>query len=130
MRAQTLLHFVVGIMALLTFSLLAEASAQLRSPDEFENLRAVVQRTQDDLGQVRSQGLRNEKERERIDNARKHLSDFDRNLSEDKFDEGRLDSAIDDVKNVLENNTLEARDRDALTKDLADLRRARELRGE
>jgi hypothetical protein len=74
--------------------------------------------------------LRNDKERERIDNARKHLSDFDRNLSENKFDEGRLNSAIDDVKNVLENNTLEARDRDALTKDLADLRRVRELRGE
>jgi hypothetical protein len=129
MRAQTVLLFVAAI-ALLSFSLFAEAGAQLRSPDEFENLRAVVQRTQDDLGQVRGQGLRNDKERERIDNARKHLSDFDRNLNENKFDEDRLNSAIDDVKNVLGNNTLEARDRDALTKDLADLRRVRELRGE
>jgi hypothetical protein len=101
-----------------------------RSAIDYGEVREVVQRAQDDLGHVRGQGARNDKERERLDNARKHLSDFDRNLSKNKFDKGRLDSAIDDVKNVLENNTLEARDRDALTTDLADLRRIRTMRGE
>ena len=96
---------------------------------EYQDARNVVQRTEEDLHQVRKEGARNQKERERVDNARKHLSDFDRNLSNNKFDKGLLDSAIDDVKNVVEHDTLEARDRDALTADLNDLRRIRELRG-
>jgi hypothetical protein len=96
---------------------------------EYQDARSVVQRTEEDLHQLRREGARNEKERERVDNARKHLSDFDRNLSRNKFDKGRLDSAIDDVKNVVEHDTLQARDRDALTADLNDLRRIRELRG-
>jgi len=129
MRGQSSGLFVAGI-ALFLLAGGAETSALAQRYHNFENVRGIVQRTQDDLGQVRSQGLRNDKERERLDNARKHLSDFDRNLSKNKFDKGRLDSAIDDVKNVVENNTLEARDRDALTKDLADLRRVRALRGE
>ena len=97
--------------------------------EEYQDARNVVQRTGEDLRQVRREGARNGKERERVDNARKHLSDFDRNLSRNKFDKGRLDSAIDDVKNVLEHDTLEARDRDALTADINDLRRIREFRG-
>ncbi len=50
------------------------------------------------------------------------------NLSKGKYDRDRLDEAIDDVKNVVENNTLESRDRDALTADLRDLRLLRETR--
>jgi hypothetical protein len=130
MRVQFPNLFVASMaLVLLAGSLETGALAQ-RGHHDYGNVRDILQRTQDDLTQVRSQGARNDKERERLDNARKHLSDFDRNLSKNKFDKGRLDSAIDDVKNVVENNTLEARDRDALTTDLADLRRIRAMRGE
>ena len=114
------IYMLLGVSGELAFA---------RQYPEYQDARNVVQRTEEDLHQVRKEGARNEKERERIDNARKHLSDFDRNLSNNKFDKGRLDSAIDDVKNVLEHDTLEARDRDAITADLSDLRRIRELRG-
>ena len=120
--------FRTGMLAVTIVTCGATASAQQNR--SYENVRDTVQRTQDDLAHVRGQGARSDKERERLDNARKHLSDFDRNLSKNRFDKGRLDSAIDDVKNVVENNTLEARDRDALTTDLADLRRIRTMRGE
>lgn len=108
-----------------------ERNEDVRAPNYrgYDDMRGVVQRTQDDLRQVRREGARNNKERERIDNARKHLSDFDRNLSRNRFDKGRLDSAIDDVKNVVEHDTLEARDRDALKTDLEDLRHLREIHG-
>jgi len=102
------------LVATVAFFLLAGGagtSGMAQRYHDYGEVRDVVQRTQDDLGHVRGQGARNDKERERLDNARKHLSDFDRNLSKNKFDKGRLDSAIDDVKNVVENNTLEARDR-------------------
>jgi predicted nucleic acid-binding Zn-ribbon protein len=121
-------HLTLAMIALTSLGICPTGMAQRNH--SYENVRSTVQRTQDDLTQVRSQGTRNDKERERLDNARKHLSDFDRNLSKNKFDKGRLDSAIDDVKNVVENNTLEARDRDALAQDLTDLRRVRAMRGE
>jgi len=65
---------------------------------------------------------RDEKEIERYRNAQKKASDFDRNLSKGKFDKGELDSLIGDLKNVIEHNTLESQDRDALTDDIRDLR--------
>ena len=118
---------MASILALLVVPVM-KTNAAAQHYRDYTDARSIVQRTQDDLGALRSQGPRNDKERERVDNARKHLSDFDRNLSHNKFDKDRLDSAIDDVKNVVENNTLEGRDRDALTADLADLRRVRAMR--
>lgn len=123
-------YFLVAGMTLFLLAGGTETGAVAQRYHGYEDLRGIVQRTHDDLTAVRDQGPRNDKERERLDNARKHLSDFDRNLSKNKFDKGRLDSAIDDVKNIIQNNTLEARDRDALTTDLAELRRIRAMRGD
>ena len=87
--------------------------------------RELIQRVRDDLQRVRDLGERNGKERERVDNAMKHLSDFDRNLTKHNFNQGRLDSAIDDIKNVVKNNSLDPRNRDILTADMKDLREYR-----
>ena len=95
----------------------------------FSDARQLVQRVQSDLHHSLHHGARNDKEHDRVEAAVKHLSDFDRNLSENKFAKDRLDESIDDVKNVVENNTLDARDRDALRADLEDLRHLRETRG-
>jgi len=122
---------LVGSSSELAFAQEYGRNEDVRAPryQGYEDIRDAVQRTQDDLQRVRREGARNNKERERIDNARKHLSDFDRNLNKNKFDKDRLDSAIDDVKNVVEHDTLEARDRDALRADLEDLRHLREVHG-
>jgi hypothetical protein len=69
------------------------------------------------------------KEKERYFNAQRHLSQFDRRLSQGRFDKDKLDEAIDDVKNVVENNTLSPADRDVLTGDLGQLRELRRTRG-
>ncbi len=95
----------------------------------YDRARSLVQKVENDLQHTRRQGTRNNKEQERIGNARKHLSDFDKNLTRNKFDKDKLDEAIDDVKNVVKNNTLEPRDRDVLTEDLDNLRRLRQDRG-
>jgi hypothetical protein len=71
----------------------------------------------------------NGKEKERYFNAQHHLSQFDRELERGRFDKDKLDEAIDDVKNVVENNTLSPRDRDVLSGDLRDLRELRRTRG-
>jgi predicted nucleic acid-binding Zn-ribbon protein len=95
----------------------------------YADMRGAVQKTDDDLQRVREKGPRDKKELNRIDEARKHLSDFDRDLTKNKFNKGKLNAAIDNVKHVLEHNTLDARDRDALTVDIENLRRDRETRG-
>jgi hypothetical protein len=111
---------VVLCLAVCCASLPARAQARYEG-----DARTLIQRVTDDLQRVRDMGNRNAKERERVDNALKHLSDFDRNWTRHNFNQGRLDSAIDDIKNVVKNNTLEPRDRDILTADMRDLREFR-----
>ena len=56
------------------------------------------------------------------------LSEFDRDLSRGHFDKGKLDGAIDELRDVMKNNTLESHDRDTLASDLADLRTLKDVR--
>ena len=84
--------------------------------------RDLIARVQDDLERAAEFTRNNEKERERYHNVQHKLSEFDRKLRTGHFDKGNLDDAIEDLKNVVKSNTLEARDRDALAADLADLR--------
>jgi hypothetical protein len=95
---------------------------------EHGRARDLVAKVQDDLQRAADFTRNNEKERERYQNVQQHLSEFDRELRRDHFDKDKLDSAIDDLKNVVKNNTLESRDRDALAADLADLRTLRDVR--
>jgi CCR4-NOT transcriptional regulation complex NOT5 subunit len=92
--------------------------------------RGLVDRVQRNLRRAEHFTPPNEKEKERYHNAQHHLSEFDRRLSEGKFDKDKLDEGIDDVKNVVENNTLSPEARDMLTRDLGELRELRRTRGE
>ena len=95
---------------------------------DFGHARDMVARVQDDLQRAADFTRSNEKERVRYENVQHHLSEFDRELRRDHFDKDKLDSAIDDLKNVVKNNTLESHDRDALATDLSDLRTLRDIR--
>jgi hypothetical protein len=91
------------------------------------DIRGLVDRTQADL---RAAGdiQHGQKERERYKHAQKSLSTFDRHLAKGKFDKDKLDDAISDIQSVLDHNTLQASSRDALVRDVADLRAARAQR--
>src|SRR5580658_1571685 len=93
-----------------------------------DRARDLVNRVQDDLQRAEDFTRNNQKERVRYENVQHHLSEFDRDLRRDHFDKGKLDKAIDDLKNVVQNNTLEGRERDALASDLSDLRTLRDIR--
>jgi hypothetical protein len=93
-----------------------------------DRARDLVNRVQDDLQKAEDFTRNNEKERVRYENVQHHLSEFDRDLRRDHFDKGKLDDAIDNLKDVVKKNTLEGRDRDALASDLSDLRTLRDLR--
>jgi hypothetical protein len=94
----------------------------------FDHARDLVARVQDDLQRAADFSRSNQKERSRYENVQHHLSEFDRELRRDHFDKGKLDDSIDNLKDVVKNNTLESRDRDSLATDLSDLRTLRDLR--
>ena len=84
--------------------------------------RAVIDRTQNDLRRAEDFERQKGKEVSRYDNAQKHLSDFDRDYTRGHFDKGKLNDAINNLKDVVDHNTLNPQDRDALSADLRDLR--------
>jgi hypothetical protein len=93
----------------------------------YSELRSLVDRTQSDLRAA--SGLEHgNKQRDRYHNAQDNLSKLDRKLSKGKFDKGALDHSIDDVKAILDHNTLQASSRDLLMRDLSDLKVARARR--
>lgn len=114
-------------IALATLLILAAAGAYAQG--RYRNARGLVEHVQRNLRHSEDFTPPNEKERERYHNAQHHLSEFDRKLSEGQFDKDKLDAVIDDVKNVVEHNTLAVDDRDKLTRDLGELRELRRTRG-
>lgn len=95
---------------------------------EHGHAREIVDRIQSDLERAADFTRNNDKESERYHNVQHHLYEFDRELTRGHFDKDKLDAAVDDLKNVVKNNTLEAEDRDALAADLSDLRTLRDTR--
>jgi hypothetical protein len=95
---------------------------------EYGHARDLVSRVQQDLERAADFTRKNDKERARYKNVQHHLSEFDGDLRAGKFDKGKLDAAIDNLKDVVKNNTLESHDRDALAQDLSDLRTLKDLR--
>lgn len=115
-------------LKLLMAVLFAFGVAGLYAQVAYDTARSLVSRAQNDLAHAR--GLTHKgKERERFDNAQHSLSEFDKRLEKGKYDKDSLDGAVNDVKNVIEHNTLAPDDRDALTADLRDLRQLRDRNG-
>jgi hypothetical protein len=105
----------------------AGQSAFQQYGNDLGDIRGLIDRTQSDL-RAAADLEHGKKERERYYRAQKALSAFDRRLSKGHFDKGKLDQAIKDVQSVLDHNTLQPSTRDALLRDVADLRAARQRR--
>ena len=76
----------VGMCAIIPMVEPGVTAAFAQSP-RFDDARQVVGRTQADLDRAASFLKGNKKERERIRNAQKHLSEVDRHMAKGKFDE-------------------------------------------
>lgn len=89
-------------------------------------LRALVDRTQNDLRTAEQMEHNKGGQWERYNHAQGHLSSFDRKLTHGHFDRGELDKSIDSLKGILDHNVLQASSRDALMHDMEDLKVARD----
>jgi hypothetical protein len=97
-------------------------------PAPYGDLRGLIDRAQSDLRAAADLEPENDKQRERYRSAQGHLSSFDRHLVKGHFDKGELDKALGEFKGILDHNVLQASSRDALMRDMDDLRAARERR--
>jgi hypothetical protein len=121
------MRFVSARLALATL-ILGALPAWLPAQVDMDGARSLVGRSQHDLSSISNVAAMSAKEKERYDNALRHLSEFDQGLAHARFDKGKLDTAIDDIDNVCKNNTLVPGERDVLLGDLRELRRLREDR--
>ena len=96
-----------------------------RYGDQYGDMRGVVERTQSDLREASQLSRKKGDERSRYENAQRHLSTFDRHLVKGKFDKGEMNDAISNVQKIIDKNTLQASSRDALMRDISDLRSVR-----
>ena len=119
MKLQICVPFALA--GALVLGLVSTALAQ----SDVDRGRQLVEQTDRDLHKVEHVDRFSAKDRERYDNALRHLSEFDSALSRGKYDQGKLDTAIDDINNICKNNTLSPPDRDVLQEDLRALRELR-----
>src|SRR5579862_1368480 len=103
-------------------------TAMVAFGQEYGRERDLVARVQDDLRRAADFTATKPKERDRYREVQRKLSEFDRDLSHGHFDKGKLDGAIDELREVMKGNTLESHDRDALASDLSDLRTLKDVR--
>jgi len=124
----TMRRLLFGFAAVLLVAAWGQSRAMAQD-GSYSDARQVVQRVQDDLRHVKHEDAGNHKQEDHVEGALKHLSDFDRGLSNNKFDKGRLDAAIDHMRKVVDDNTLDTHTRDTLNADIDSLRQLREVRG-
>jgi hypothetical protein len=119
----------------------AAASGQFRAPswgddDRWERQRRspvrgdVVARVLGDLDRMRSYRRVDHHERKHFENARKDLLRFRDRWADGRFDRGRLDSAIDNLRHLVDSAQVHPRDREILARDLYALRDFRSYGGE
>ncbi len=123
---------------LLTFGLSFGTAASLEAaagtgwfqgyPAPYMDMRGLVDRTQTDLREAAEFEHGNDKQRGRYHDAQGHLSTFDRHLTKGRFDKGELDKSIGSVQGILDHNVLQGSSRNALIRDVSDLRVARARR--
>lgn len=88
--------------------------------------RALFDRTRMDLDRASTYPYASRSDRKRFDEARRELFDFESRFDQGRYDRHELDQAINRLERVVEHNSLDPRDRAALSEDL---RHMRDFRG-
>lgn len=115
----------VGLLVVSVPCLRAVPASSDARQAEYSELRGLVDRTQSDL--LAASGLgHGGKQTDRYHKTQDHLSKLDKSLAHGKYNKGAMNDSIDGVKSILDHNTLQARARDALMRDLTDLKIARD----
>lgn len=115
------LAFATALLLVSSFA----AHAQFAPPAEYDadSVNALVHQVQFDLNAAYGNFHTPKADRDRLNDAEKHLTRFSNIWSRGSFNEGELQDVISHVQKVLNKNELPIADRDALTRDMTQLRR-------
>jgi hypothetical protein len=81
-----------------------------------------------DLDRASAYPYASRSDRKRFDEARGKLFDFESRFDQGRYDKHELSGAIDSIQHVVESNSLDPRDRGAISDDLRRMRDYREFR--
>jgi hypothetical protein len=90
--------------------------------------RGVFDRARIDLDRASAYPYASPNDRRRFDDARGKLYEFQIRFDQGRYDKHHLDEAIDRIQHVVESNSLDPRDRGALSDDLRRLKDYRAFR--
>lgn len=90
--------------------------------------RALFDRARMDLDRAAAYPYASRSDRKRFDEAKRELFDFESRFDQGRYEKHHLDSAIDHIQKVVNSNSLDPRDRGALSDDLRRMRDYREFR--
>lgn len=90
--------------------------------------RALFDRARMDLDRAAAYRYASRSDQKRFDQAKRELFDFESRFDQGRYDKHHLDSAIDHIQKVVNSNSLDPRDRGALSDDLRRMRDYREFR--
>ncbi len=90
--------------------------------------RALFDHARMDLDRAAAYPYASRADQKRFDEAKRELFDFQSRFDEGRYEKNHLDSAINHIQKVVESNSLDPRDRGALSDDLRRMRDYREFR--
>jgi len=93
------------------------------------NQTSLVGRVMADINRTASANRLDGRDQKRFNEAARFLQDFDARMAQGRFDNGKLDRAIENLSDLVNSNHLSRRDRDILARDVQDLRQFRSTRG-
>ncbi len=96
----------------------------------YGNSGSIVDRVLSDLDRAAANSSTDGHERGHFATAQRSLLDFQSRWAQGQFDTGRLDRAVNSLKDLVNSNQVDPRDRSVLSSDLAALRQFRASRGQ
>jgi hypothetical protein len=90
--------------------------------------RALFDHVRMDLDRASAYPYASRSDRRRFDDARRELFDFESRFDQGRYEKHELDEAIDRIQHVVNENSLDPRDRGALSDDLRRMRDYRSYR--
>lgn len=113
---------------LLAVSAFAQYDRPFGDRDYARQDRGLFDKARMDLDRASAYPYASRGDRRRFDEARSKLFDFESRFDQGRYDKHGLDEAIDRIRHVVESNSLDPRDRGALSDDLRRMRDYREFR--
>jgi hypothetical protein len=119
--------FSIGL-TLLAVSAFGQYDRPYGDRDYARQDRSLFDKARMDLDRAGAYPYASRADRKRFDEARGKLFDFESRFDQGRYEKHELDEAIGRIRHVVESNSLDPRDRGALSDDLRRMRDYREFR--